>query len=266
MKHILKDWDKIKKDLSNKFIALFLDYDGTLSPIVEKPEKAFISKSAKQLLCKLSKNPRCKLAIISGRALEDIKRRIGIDRIIYAGNHGLEIKGPNIRFIKPVSKRYKRILQHIKGELNTNLSTVERAFVEDKGLSLSIHYRLVDSSQIPKIKTILHEATILYTLKDKIKIKLGKKVFEIRPEVEWDKGKVVLWLLKKWKVRFKNKEIMPIYIGDDATDEDAFKVLKNKGISVFVGKPKKSYAKYYLKNTREVEDFLNRCQDLLKER
>ncbi len=266
MRHIFGDWDKIKENLKDKHIALFIDYDGTLTPIVDEPGQAIISKDTRRLLEELSKSRRCKLAIISGRLLSDIKALVGLKDIIYAGNHGLEIKGPNIRFTKPVSTRYKRILQHIKDELNTNLSTVEGAFLEDKGLSLSVHYRLVDRSQIQRVKTILHEATALYTVKDKIKIRYGKKVFEILPEVECDKGKVVLWLLAKWKFSLKNNEIIPIYLGDDMTDEDAFKVLKNKGISVFVGKPKKSYAKYYLKNTREVEDFLNRCQDLLKER
>lgn len=263
MRHLFEDWGKIKKNLNNKFIALFLDYDGTISPIVEKPEKAFIPKETRQLLRSLLKSPRCKLAIISGRALKDIKKKVGIERIIYVGNHGLEIEGPRIKFENTVSLRYKRILQDIKDKLKTKLSAFKGIFVEDKGLSLSIHYRLADRDQIPKIETILREATILYTIRDKIKIKLGKKVFEIRPSVEWDKGKVVLWLLARWKFDLKDKDIIPIYLGDDITDEDAFRVLKNKGIAIFVGKkPRNSYAQHYLKDTREVKDFLSRIAEL----
>jgi len=257
MRYLFEDWDKIKKSLNSKFIALFLDYDGTLSPIVESPERALLPKETKQSLWKLLRSPKCKLAIISGRALKDVKKMVGIDRIIYVGNHGLEIEGPKVKFESPISLRYRRILEHVKDDLRFKLSTIRGVFIEDKGLSLSIHYRLVGRDQIPKIKTILHEATILYTVRDKIKIKLGKKVFEIRPSVEWDKGKVVLWLLARWEFSLKNKDILPVYLGDDVTDEDAFGLLRNKGITIFVGEPKKSNAQYYLKNTQEVKDFLN---------
>ena len=137
------------------------------------------------------------------------------------------------------------------------LSAIKGIFIEDKGLSLSVHYRLADRIQIPRIKTILQEATILYALRDKIRIKSGKEVFEIRPWADWDKGKVVLWLLARWKFSLKGRDIVPIYIGDDKTDEDAFKVLKNKGLTIFVGSPNKdSFAQYYLKNTQEVKEFL----------
>jgi len=258
MRYLFDDWDKIKKNLNNKFIALFLDYDGTISPIVERPERALIPKETRQLLWKLLKSPRHKLAIISGRALKDIKKRVDIPGIVYVGNHGLEIEGPKINFKSPISLRYKMILQHIKDELTAKLANIKGVLIEDKGLSLSVHYRLVNRNQIPKIKTILYEVTILYTVRDKIKIKLGKKVFEIRPAVEWDKGKVVLWLLTRWKFALLDKDILPIYLGDDVTDEDAFGMLKNKGLTIYIGKPKDSQAKYYLRDTQEVSEFFKK--------
>lgn len=258
MRHLFEDWDRIKQNLNNKFIALFLDYDGTISPIADNPETAFIPKETRQLLYKLLKSPVFRLAIISGRALKDIKEKIGIEGIIYAGNHGLEIEGPKIKFESSSSVRYKETLQRIKDGLNTKLSTIKGAFIEDKGLSLSIHYRLADRSQTAKLKALLRESTILYTAKDKIRIEEGKKVFEIRPAVEWDKGKVVLWLLARWKFSLHDKDIMPVYLGDDISDEDAFGILRNKGLTVFIGRPRPSYANYYLKDTREVYEFLNK--------
>lgn len=262
MKYLFSHWNKLKNRLSDKSILLFLDYDGTLTPIAETPEKAVISREAKDLLNRLSKKSYCSVAIISGRSLSDIKTIVGIKDIIYAGNHGLEIEGPKIKFESPVSLRYKRILEHIKDDLQLKLSAIKGVFVEDKGLSLSIHYRLANRSQMPKIKTILYEETILYTVRDKIKIKLGKKVFEIRPAVEWDKGRVVLWLLARWEFSLKGKDILPVYLGDDVADEDAFKVLKKKGLTVFVGELGSSNADYYVKDPEEVTRFLRLILDL----
>jgi trehalose-phosphatase len=258
MRNLFRHWDRLKEELSNRYIMLFLDYDGTLTPIVSSPRIALISREAKELLNELSNSPKCKLAIISGRGLKDIINIIGLKGIIYSGNHGLEIKGPKIKFESIVSSRYKAVLEQIKNDLNKKLSSIEGVFVEDKGLSLSIHYRLVDKNNIPQVKTIFHETVILYLIRNKIKIKTGKMVLEVRPHREWDKGKVVLWLLTRQRFALKGKDVFPIYIGDDTTDEDAFKVLKNNGITIFVGKPKPSYAQYYLQDTNEVKEFLKR--------
>ncbi|MCM8819471.1 MAG: trehalose-phosphatase [Candidatus Omnitrophica bacterium] len=254
----LFDWlDKLKKELNNKNIILFLDYDGTLTPIAQTPKKAMLSLETKELLRRLIKNRRFQLAIISGRALKDIKEKIGIEEIIYVGNHGLEIEGPKIKFRYVVPTKYKRIFKNIKNKLKTHLSTIKGAFIEDKGLSFSLHYRLVKKNKIPKVKKILHPIVSAYKKDDKIKIKKAKKAFEITPPLLWNKGKAVLWLLNKLSSAFTKKEIVPIYLGDDVTDEDAFCALQNRGITIFVGKPKKSEAQYYLKNTQQVKDFLN---------
>jgi len=260
MRNLFRYWDRLKKQLADKYIMLFLDYDGTLTPIVETPDKALISQEAKHLLERLSKSPRCKLAIISGRSLKDIRSMVNLKNIIYSGNHGLQIQGPRIKFESPISLRCKAILKQIKNDLTSKLSLVKGAILENKGLSLSVHYRLVDKKQIPKVKTIVHETAIPY--RNKIKIKTGKMVFEIRPPLEWDKGKVVLWLLARQKFAAKEKGFMPIYIGDDITDEDAFKGLRKRGLTIFVGRPKQTYAEYFLRDTQGVKEFLKRILEL----
>lgn len=189
MEYLFKHWDRLKEELSNRYIMLFLDYDGTLTLIVETPEKAILREETKGLLKKLSNSPRLKLAFISGRTLEDIKNKVGLKNVIYSGNHGLELEGPKIKFELLVSPRYKMILGHIKNDLQQKISSIRGAFVEDKGLSLSLHYRLVDKKNIPQVKTIFHETIILYLVRNKIKIKTGKMVLEVRPPSEWDKGK-----------------------------------------------------------------------------
>jgi len=256
MDYLLDNWEELKKRLKDKYIFVFLDYDGTLTPIVNTPQKAIISASVRLLLRKLSDNSRLKLAFISGRTLEDIKNKIRLKNVIYSGNHGLEIEGPKIKFEPLGLPKYRTILERIKNDLQEKMSSIRGAFLEDKGLSLSLHYRLVDKKQIPHVKTIFHETVILYLVRNKIKIKSGKMVLEVRPPTEWDKGKVVLWLLARQQFALGDKGVFPVYIGDDVTDEDAFKVLKRRGLTVFVGKPGNSKAEYYLKNTKEVARFL----------
>lgn len=261
MEYLFTHWNKLKNKLSNKSILLFLDYDGTLAPIVETPEKAVISKDTKEVLDKLSKKRDCNIAVISGRSLRDIKNMVGLENIIYAGNHGLEIEGPKIRFESQVSPRLKSIIRQIKEDLENKLLGVKGVFIEDKGLTVSVHYRLVDKKDIPLLQNIFTALIGPYTIRDKIKVNSGKKVYEIKPPVMWDKGKVVSWLLARQQFAQGEDKIFPIYIGDDITDEDAFRAMKNKGLTIFVGEPGLSEAHYYLKDTEEVIRFI---QQILK--
>ncbi|MDD5618219.1 MAG: trehalose-phosphatase [Candidatus Omnitrophica bacterium] len=262
MHYLFSQFDKIEKLFYDKFILLLLDYDGTLTPIVENPRKAVISKEVKGLLQKLSRGPHRTLGIISGRSLKDIKNTVGIKNIIYAGNHGLEIEGPKIKFKSWVSPRLKSAIQNIAADMRKRLSGIKGALVEDKGLTLSIHYRLIDKEDMPLFNNIISEVTNPYTLRDKIEVNSGKKVYEIKPPVKWDKGKVVLWLLARQQFISQKKNVLPVYIGDDITDEDAFKALIKKGLTVFVGRLGNSKADYYLKDTKEVTKFLHLMSNL----
>ena len=277
MEYLFLHLDRLKNRLSGKFILLFLDYDGTLTPIVETPAKAVISKERKDLLDKLSTNPHCRVAIISGRALSDIKSLVGLKNIIYAGNHGLEIESPKIKFSRlpfdirrdpamagesQVSPRLKSIVRHIYEDAVSKFSKIKGVLIEDKGLTISVHYRLVDEKDIQEFLGIFNEITDPYIVRGKIKINSGKKVYEIRPPVMWDKGKVVLWLLARQQFLSGENKIFPVYIGDDVTDEDAFKVLKKKGLTIFVGEQVNSEAQYYLKTAEEVTEFLRLIRDL----
>ncbi len=256
MRYLFGHWEEVERKLGKRPVFIFLDYDGTLTPIVQTPEKAFLPKDAKGLLEKISQVPGLKLAFISGRSLKDIKEKIGLKQAIYSGNHGLEIEGPKLRFETPVSARYKKILGQLKSDLGKKIADVKGAFVEDKGLSLALHFRLVKRSEVSRLKSAFHEAVNFCLAKNWIKIKEGKKVLEVRPVLEWDKGKVVLWLLSREK--FRRLDTLPVYIGDDATDEDAFGALKRMGLTIFVGLPKRSLVQYYLKDTGEVHEFLKR--------
>jgi len=252
MRYLFSDLNRIEPVLINEPVFLFLDYDGTVIPIRDKPGHAIISRRVKGLLRALSKTPRCKLAIISGRSLENISRVVGLKNIIYAGNHGLELKGPGIRFKSPVSKKHKAILQKINRDFRRKLAPIKGALIENKGLSLTVHYRLVAPKQIPLVKTIFRQITASHLRRKEIRVRPGKMVIEAIPPVDWNKGKAVQWLLKKG-----GHSAFPVYIGDDLTDEDAFKLMKKSGLTVFVGKPKKTNAQYYVNDTDEVLKFLS---------
>ena len=263
MKYFFDFWDNLREELSNKFILLFFDYDGTLTPIVETPDKAKIPPLTREMLQILAKKNNCRVFVVSGRGLNDVKSKVGTKGIVYAGNHGFEIEGPHIKFKNPILKNTESVINKIKNELEQGIKGVKGAFIEDKGATLSLHYRLVDESRVPFVSEIFNRITKTYISNKKIRVTSGKKVFEVRPPVKWDKGKVVLWFLARQQFKLEGKKLCVFYLGDDVTDEDAFKVLKDKGISIFVGKPKASYAKYYLKDTKEVEQFMKKIIGLL---
>ncbi|MFA5117688.1 MAG: trehalose-phosphatase [Candidatus Omnitrophota bacterium] len=268
MKYILNELGALKKALEGKRVYLFLDYDGTLAPIAEKPAKASLSRKTVSVLEALAKNRDFQVAVISGRALKDIKERLGLRNIFYSGNHGLEIQGPGLRFRVPVTLRYKKILEQIKNDLRLNLSRIPGVLLEDKGLSLSLHFRRVSVANTPAVKTAFHETVKLYIARHQVKVREGKRVLEVLPPLEWDKGKAVLWLLGKARRQLLKKQngIVPVYIGDDLTDEDAFKALGSRGVTVFAGGVRRSRARYYVKGPVEVTRLLGRLAVLQRGR
>lgn len=258
MQYLFDKWNNISPKLKDKHIFIFFDYDGTLTPIVQTPDKAILSETTRELLLKMSRNSRLKLAFVSGRSLKDIKKKVKLENVIYSGNHGLEIEGPNIKFEPLVSPRYQMIIRYIKEGLNKKISSISGAFIEDKGVSLSLHYRLVDREKLRLLKSIFNKVVNPYLARKEISVKKGKMFLEAAPAYKWSKGDTVMWLLNKYEFASKSAIFFPIYIGDDLTDESAFKALKNKGLTIRVGKTKLSEARYYFKNPGETAEFLGR--------
>lgn len=256
--YLFSNIKRTEKMLKDKFLYLFLDYDGTLTPIASSPDKAVMSARTKDLLRRLSNVRDRKIAVVSGRALADISRRVGLKNIVYVGNHGFEIKGPKIEFKSPVPIKYRKALEEIKEKLSVSLASVKGVLIEDKGFSLSLHYRLVEKKRAAAVKADFYAAVLLYELRGVISVRSGKMSLEVRPPLPWNKGKVVLWLLGRRLFAMKNrrKKVLPIYIGDDITDEDAFESLKDRGMTIFVGKPDSTKARFYVKDTDEVAGFL----------
>lgn len=259
MQHLSSVWPEVARRLQRAgHVLLLCDYDGTLTPIVDRPELANFPERTRQLLQALARNRRFTVGIISGRALSDLKHRVGIGGIIYAGNHGLEIEGPGISLVNPVAQELRPVFRLMHQVLSKALATVRGAFVEDKGLTLSVHYRLVEEDKSAEVKSIFERVVATARSLGKVKITSGKKVYEVRPAVDWDKGKAIAVLLDRYGPRKARRELLAIFLGDDLTDEEGFKVINRQGgISIFVGEEtSKSAAQYYLKSPAEVEQFL----------
>ena len=188
---------------------------------------------------------------MSGRALSDIKKRIGIRAIYYGGNHGLDISGPNLRFTHPKALASKSAIKYVTHQLEKEITNFEGAWLENKKFSVSLHFRSVKTEDIRLVKKVFHNVVENYSKNNLFTIMKGKKVLELLPDVSWDKGKAVLWILQQLKDR-----CLPVYVGDDQTDETAFKALRGKGVTIRVGKSKKTSADYYLKGHWEIPGLL----------
>jgi trehalose 6-phosphate phosphatase len=265
MQHLFQSWEAFSSEIKAASHILFLsDYDGTLTPIVGRPDEALLSSGVREKLRALAEKPAFSVGIITGRLLSEVKALVEIEGIYYAGNHGLEIEGPGLSFIKPEAKAARVEIEDIVRQLSTRLAGIEGVIVEDKGLSLSVHYRLVKESQEQVVAETFREVTSPRLRDGKIRVSSGKKVLEVRPPIDWHKGKAVE-TIKKELEKVIGTEIGPvIYLGDDTTDEDAFKVIhRPQGWSIYVGQENpSSNAEYFLESTLEVETLLSRMLEL----
>ena len=243
---------EINNSLLNKInryhkIALFLDYDGTLVPIQKDPAQCFLSEETKKILKSLVDSKNCCLSVLSGRMLSDIRNRVGIQKIYYGGNHGIDIAGPGMRYTHPKASSTRPIILKIKHLLKKEIADIKGAWLEDKKFTLTLHFRAVKRGDISSVKRAFYKITKRFLEEKLLTVIKGKKVLELTPDISWDKGNAIFYILK----RLKNKWF-PIYIGDDKTDENAFRALNKNGITIRVGKSAKTAADYYLKGYWEV--------------
>jgi len=265
VEHLLSVWPVVAQSFRQaKHILLLSDYDGTLTPIVSRPELALLSASMRLVLQTLAHRPNVTVGIISGRALSDLRSKVNIRGIIYAGNHGLEIEGPEISFINPIARQLQPVLRVVRYLLNNTMEHIHGVIVEDKGLTLTVHYRQVDEDATEEVKQRFSRVVSGIQARGKVRVTSGKKVYEVRPEVNWDKGKAIHLLMKRYGKGGRLSGVLPVYLGDDLTDEDGFKFIEKygDGLSIFVGDNQQcSNARYYLASPDEVENFIGLLLD-----
>ncbi|MBI4436218.1 MAG: trehalose-phosphatase [Candidatus Omnitrophica bacterium] len=268
MKSLWIHWPFLQKRVAQaKHLLLFLDYDGTLAPIAAHPSKARLPERTEFLIKQLAHERGVWITLISGRALRDLKNLVRLRGLCYVGNHGLELAGPKLRYVNPVAQKSRPLLVEIARHLKQALQPVPGAWVEDKGLTLSVHYRSVAPNKQILIRNRFYEVLQPYQNKRQMEITFGKRVFEVRPRVRWTKGTIVNWLLARWIAKHKGEEVFPVYIGDDETDEDAFQAIGTQGITIAVG-PSSPFtrAEYVVPSPRDVEQFLRKVLEICKEK
>ncbi len=232
-------------------IALFLDYDGTLTPIVEDYRKADISDAMVNEIRRAAE--RHPTAIISGRDLDDVRSRVGLERVFYAGSHGFDIAGPGGFHKRPEeADSFVQLLDEAEKELAGPIRRIPGAEIERKTFSIALHFRKVSDADTPELEQAVDDTVKRHS---KLRKSRGKKVFQIQPRAEWDKGRAVEWLLEH--ARLGEDDAMPLYIGDDLTDEDAFGALSGRGITIVVRSGDRfTTADYALADPDDVRRFL----------
>jgi trehalose 6-phosphate phosphatase len=248
-----------------------LDFDGTLAPIVERPEDAVLHDDVSAPLRRLTERSDTVVAIVSGRGLADARERVGLDGLYYAGNHGFEIEGPGVDRVHPAAEEARPKLNACVDALEEALADEPGTEIEDKRWTLSIHYRRAEREGA---EARVRAAVDAHCRRPGLNVTEGKKVFEVRPDVAWDKGRAVAFLLDVLSdddggapagaLRIPGAPRLPaIFIGDDTTDEDAFAAVRDLGGGIVVGDPPPAdtRAVAWLRDPSEVAELLRRLAD-----
>lgn len=235
-----------------KNAAVFLDFDGTLSPIVDDPEKAHVGDDERHIIGELA--VRFPVAVISGRSCHDIKKRLGLGDLVYAGSHGQEIEfRDGSRFEHPDSVSHLGALDSAESALVAALAGVAGVSIERKPFAIAVHTRRAESEED---RTLAGAAARLVAADSEgLVLRRGKEVHELRPDNNWDKGTTIEHLLAQLP-----EATVPLFIGDDETDEDGFAVVHDlSGVAILVDKPtskRATTADYRLTNPGETLSFL----------
>lgn len=261
--HALRSWDAVAGVLRGRDPAVFCDFDGTLSEIVPVPADAVLAEGLAPVLRRLARC--CPVAVVSGRALADVRDRVDLPGIWYAGCHGFEIDGPNgEHFEYEAARDALPVLAESAGALRDRLATVPGALVEDKRFAVAVHYRNVEPDSVAEVLAAVREAGD----RPGVRITGGRKVAELRPDIDWDKGTALWWLLER--LSDDAGRVLPVYAGDDLTDEDAFAAVRDRGLGIAVSGGQRgdrpSSAHVAVTDSGELQALLTRVAELAESR
>ncbi len=240
---------ELEEQLRGRQLAVFLDYDGTLAPIVPHPDRAVLAPGMREAVQRLAEGvPVC---IVSGRDRPDVARFVDLQHLIYAGSHGFDIRGPDLAREHPEGAMALPDLDAAERSLEEALRRVEGAEVERKRFSVAVHHRRVAEDRVPEVFRAVDEVLAAHP---SLRRSGGKKVIELQPDVDWHKGRAVTWLLEALSL----EDAFALYVGDDRTDEDAFHALEGRGLGILVGLPARpTAARYRLEDPEAVRRFLS---------
>ncbi|MDX1620645.1 MAG: trehalose-phosphatase [Nitriliruptorales bacterium] len=255
----LDHWDEVVEALSGREPAVFLDYDGTLTPIVDDPAAATIPPGTKQAVERLMS--QCTVAVVSGRDLDDVRDMVGIEGLHYAGSHGFDILAPDGERLQK-GKEFLPALDQAEEQLSPRLDDIGGARLERKRFAIAVHYRQVDDTAVPEVERAVREVGDPH---DDLRVTGGKRIFELRPALDWDKGKALRHLLET--LDLDRPDVVPMYLGDDDTDEDGFRALGDEGVGLVVrgeADQRPTAADFALRDTDEARVVLERLAEHLE--
>jgi trehalose 6-phosphate phosphatase len=237
--------------------AVFYDFDGTLSEIVEDPDSARLVDGAADALTSLS--AACPVAILSGRDLADVRERIGLPGLWYAGSHGFELTGPDgTHHQNPEAAASIPVLTRAAADLADQLGHIPGVVVEHKRFGVAVHYRNAARDRVGEVAAAVRTAG----QRTALRVTTGREVIELRPNIDWDKGKTLHWVLDYISDNEGAGPLLPIYLGDDITDEDAFDAVGDDGIPILVRHSddgdRATAARYALDDPGRVREFTER--------
>jgi trehalose 6-phosphate phosphatase len=237
--------------------AVFYDFDGTLSEIVEDPDSARLVDGAADALTALS--AACPVAILSGRDLADVRERIGLPGLWYAGSHGFELTGPDgTHHQNPEAAASIPVLTGAAADLADQLGHIPGVVVEHKRFGVAVHYRNAARDRVGEVAAAVRTAG----QRTALRVTTGREVIELRPNMDWDKGKTLHWVLDYIRDNEGAGPLLPIYLGDDITDEDAFDAVDDDGIAILVRHSddgdRATAARYALDDPDRVREFTER--------
>lgn len=247
---LFEAWQSVSSQIemaAGLFIAA--DFDGTLARLVDDPCEAHMPPEVGRTLAMLSLRPQTAIAIVSGRTIEDVRAKVGLDGLVYSGNHGQEIVGPLWSMQPRLDGDASQRLSTLAGELTGALKDIPGAFVEFKRLSLAVHYRQAPVGSMCQVGLTLARSMRRHA-RD-FRVCTGKDVYEVIPPGRYNKGRAVGWILDR--LRWPSCQV--VCIGDDHTDEDMFTAYGD-GITIKVGAPHDTSAKYFVDSPKEVHRFL----------
>jgi trehalose 6-phosphate phosphatase len=237
--------------------AVFYDFDGTLSEIVEDPDSARLVDGAADALTSLS--AACPVAILSGRDLADVRERIGLPGLWYAGSHGFELTGPDgTHHQNPEAAASIPVLAGAAAGLADQLGHIPGVVVEHKRFGVAVHYRNAARDRVGEVAAAVRTAG----QRTALRVTTGREVIELRPNIDWDKGKTLHWVLDYIRDNEGAGPLLPVYLGDDITDEDAFDAVDDDGIAILVRHSddgdRATAARYALDDPDRVREFTER--------
>lgn len=249
----IRHFDDAREEIKHRVEAaeglLFCtDFDGTLAPIEPEPDAAEITPANRTLLRSLRDTDDTRVAVVSGRALGDVRERVGLDGLAYAGNHGLELNRQGRSVVHPMASKHRERIGQICATLESRLSGIEGTRIEDKAVTATVHYRNTPEEEVHSVRDTVE--SVLARLGDgRIRRTGGKEIIEIRPEVRWNKGMAISLLADDYP------DWLPVYVGDDTTDESAFRSVED-GLAIYVGEGQ-SNATYRIPAQRNVSSRLS---------